>query len=586
MPAAGTKARLTGGGALLAEGSRLHGEVSKASATGRGDAVASIPNRLLGQGKRKIWAGAEPLAQEVLLGKGDGSSRGKEEVEEKDRGRIRQRRDHDDGPGSDDPGSGRKGWKKDRDESKKSREKKGKKKDSRDRSEGEEDQDHEQEDQEDQDRVERRLAKRAKREAKAEEQDKAARKAEKKAARKAAREEEDEEGAGEGEDECGLRDDKKEKKKKKKSKSKKRKHNMGEQGQECSGEDDDDDDAAVREKKERKAARKARKRHAEEERGSNSDGDDDGQQESKGEDKDSATKGSGKKKRKRKKSCKKKKKKEEASSVGAPSLPAPRPLPPLKLQPSALPAVEALRSSKVWKLHKQLEEWCYEASGAMPPALTFERWLLNGLPRRTSLAAAAAGTVVKGLKGPKPDPLLHAGEAARAASVHLIADLTRASIPLVEAQSIAEKLTAASTLAASDLAKTLKHAVNGAPAKIELVRHRHTIDIFIAGRDKRVLKLNHEHYDKLRAMWRLRKAGGVAAAAAGVAAESSGGGSAEEGWEEEFHASLFSMLQRYNSLQGHGFQAACPEQVSLPSPSLSSLPWPVHPEKNFPSFFL
>ena len=549
MPAGGTKARLTGGGALLAEGSRLHGEVSKAEATGRGDAVASIPNRLLGQGKRKIWAGAEPPAQDVSHGKGDGSSRGEEVVAEKDRGRIRP--DQDQGDGS---GSGRKGGKKDRDKSvksKKSSERKGKEQD-RDGSEEEEE--------EDQDRVERRLAKRARREARAEEKAKAARKAEKKAARKARREEEDGE-AGEGDDGCSSsRGEKKEEK----NSSKKRKHKMGEQGEqgrECSGEDDENDEAAEREKKERKAAKKARNRHAEVGRCSDSDGDDDGPKESKGEDKDSAMEGSGKKKRKKKTSKKKKKKK--TSSTGAPSLPAPRLLPPLKLQPSALPAVEALRSSKVWKLHRQLEAWCYEAGGAMPPALTFERWLLNGLPR--TRLAAAAGTVVKGPKGPKPDPLLHADEAAGAASVHLIADLTRASIPLLEAQSIAEKLTKASTLAAADVAKTLKQAVNGAPAKIELVRHRHTIDICIAGRDKRVLKLNHEHYDKLRAMWRLRKAGGAAAAAAAaaeVASESSGGGSAKRSWDEEFHASLFSMLQRYNSLQGHGFQAACPEQVS------------------------
>lgn len=112
-------------------------------------------------------------------------------------------------------------------------------------------------------------------------------------------------------------------------------------------------------------------------------------------------------------------------------------------------------------------------------------------------------------------------------------------------------MTAASTAAAADVAKSVKATVNGKPPPVVIARHKHTLDVYLASREKRLLKINHEHYAKLRAMWSLRKGGGLA------------GRDEEEGEDEEFQKSLFSLLQRYGSLQGHGFQAACPEQVSL-----------------------
>ena len=79
---------------------------------------------------------------------------------------------------------------------------------------------------------------------------------------------------------------------------------------------------------------------------------------------------------------------------------------------------------------------------------------------------------------------------------------------------------------------------------VSVIRHRHSLDVTLrreGGKRPRLLKLNHEHYDKLRCIW--------------------SGGAAVCDDEASFHNDLYSLLARYHALQGHGFQAACPEKV-------------------------
>ena len=266
----------------------------------------------------------------------------------------------------------------------------------------------------------------------------------------------------------------------------------------------------------------------------------------------------------------------------------------------AAPTIEALRATQLWKLGKQLTGWCEQYgtySGARPAPLTFDRWLLNGLPR-----GPAPSTGIDGARGndggggkpppqqqqqqsaaPDSDPLLHAGVAAVAAEEHLVADLVRASFTPEQARSIAGKLTAASSAAVAVVraaAKTkakqqkqkqkqkqkqdqtpggsggkpgpAKPAAGGDGSDVVLNHYRHSIAVSLRGKEKRALKLNHEHYDKLRALFMWRHGG-----------DGDGDGDGDAALQPAFEAALYSLLQRYSSLDGFGFQAACPEQVHL-----------------------
>jgi hypothetical protein len=91
----------------------------------------------------------------------------------------------------------------------------------------------------------------------------------------------------------------------------------------------------------------------------------------------------------------------------------------------------------------------------------------------------------------------------------------------------------------------------------------------VSGEPGKLLKLNTEHYAKLRALWAARHSdrGQLNSSAAtatkdppATAAEGARAAAAAKD-DEAFHASLFCVLSRYNAVQGHGFQAACSEHV-------------------------
>lgn len=70
---------------------------------------------------------------------------------------------------------------------------------------------------------------------------------------------------------------------------------------------------------------------------------------------------------------------------------------------------------------------------------------------------------------------------------------------------------------------------------------------------RRILKLNYEHHSKLRTLWdRMHPPEPPAQGARDAGTPSR---------DDAFNADLFSLLARYFSLQGHGFQAACSEHV-------------------------
>jgi len=266
------------------------------------------------------------------------------------------------------------------------------------------------------------------------------------------------------------------------------------------------------------------------------------------------------------------------------------------------PAVEAFRSAKVYKLSKEFSRQC-AAYGRPAPALTFERWLLNSLALNDNKSSSSSSAVAR---TSERDPLLPPVEAAKdsAAEAALLDDLARGSMPSAEALVVASKLAVDADAAAQEVrAKASAMGGGNGGARVMVVRHAHTLDVSLQNTSKthststskrpdkaaqqlkggdsssisgggsnpgKLLKLNTEHYGKLRALWTLHRA--LLQPSKNTTKETIGsntpssddrkeadGEEAEE--EQAFHASLFCLLSRYNAVQGHGFQAACSEHV-------------------------
>jgi phosphorylated CTD-interacting factor 1 len=222
----------------------------------------------------------------------------------------------------------------------------------------------------------------------------------------------------------------------------------------------------------------------------------------------------------------------------------------------ARPDIEALRSALVMRLRKYFRNSCLSAK-VVPPLLAFERWLFDGMLQRTE---DLPGDVAPSGKGNMVDPLLPVG-VTNVASSSLVNDLVRASMPRSTAESVTRQLLAQSAEAVKTVAAAAAAAPNPAE-RVVVIEHRHTVDVQLITRKcssqgraipRRVLKLNHEHWRKLCALWRLARGDSAEDAAAPLPA-----GSADHA---HLSADLFCLLSRYFSLQGHGFQAACSEHV-------------------------
>jgi hypothetical protein len=207
--------------------------------------------------------------------------------------------------------------------------------------------------------------------------------------------------------------------------------------------------------------------------------------------------------------------------------------------------VEAKRATAITKLRKKLISLCLKFS-ASPPSLAFERWLLDCL-----LVEEIMPLKLKSSNDPKikDDPLF--GPLWRRnnlESCSLVKDLIRATIAEKNAINIAEEL---QSLAHSVMTSSTSASFT---TSVIVVHHRHTLDIKYGDKSKRLLKLNHEHYRKLYDLWKLAKYGND------VSRNESRDESRDES-RELFHDDLYVMLSRYFAIQGHGFQAACPEHV-------------------------
>ena len=268
------------------------------------------------------------------------------------------------------------------------------------------------------------------------------------------------------------------------------------------------------------------------------------------------------------------------------------------------PSMESERAEVVTRLRKQLVVECGETP---PPALAFERWLLDSLlveemSATSKLDKSTSTTTTTNnnnnnnnnttLNDNSNDPLF--GPLCRRTDLEsssLVSDLIRASVLPQDALLVATNLqTRARDMMiavrrSSTPLKSKKKRMR--PTSVSVIFHRHTIDVTFGVKSKRLLKLNHEHYDKLFSLWRISanggnnggndggdsdsdlQSGGLTQAKSGGSSGGekklkSGGTSLVEDQEKAaFHDDLFILLSRYFAMQGHGFQAACPESVFI-----------------------
>ena len=229
-----------------------------------------------------------------------------------------------------------------------------------------------------------------------------------------------------------------------------------------------------------------------------------------------------------------------------------------------LPSTEAARAGNIFKLRKQLNSLCRDR---VPPVLAFERWLFDDLLyseiQHACLAAERNGALLQ-----REDPVLFGSSPNNRALKTLKSDLLRASIPPKDVDRIIKAMCKHISLATGEVQrhdlqvrKLVGKTTGGKQVVVQ--RHRHTLDLFLSRggekgqckSKKRILKLNHDHYAKLCALWRIHTLKETRVHDVKRLLEPS------SELEHRFHEDLYSLLARYYALQGHGFQAACPESV-------------------------
>lgn len=134
-----------------------------------------------------------------------------------------------------------------------------------------------------------------------------------------------------------------------------------------------------------------------------------------------------------------------------------------------------------------------------------------------------------------------------------IADLVAADVPESTAHTIVSKMTQLSHQAAVEIQTSFQQATQPLE-EIVLLHHKHTIDVML-GSKKKLLKLNHQHYRKLRTMFYR------SLVHHSKASSTSSSTDLTSQQEVAFHRALFCVLARYHTQGGHGFQAACTEHV-------------------------
>jgi phosphorylated CTD-interacting factor 1 len=231
------------------------------------------------------------------------------------------------------------------------------------------------------------------------------------------------------------------------------------------------------------------------------------------------------------------------------------------------PTVEEFRYTCATKLREKLNSLVGTYNdGLGPPQMSWERWQSS-----SKLAELVACRKRKG--GKLIDHILP--EDGNIVDEGLVEDLIRIFIPESMARNMAVEMAKASAETVTEVValqrrvkKKSKNKHAKPPVPVCVVEHKHSFDVMLGEKAKRLLKLNTQHYAKLRELFaRHNSTTGKAKEGAGEAGEvvsTTPDGAEEEGGarvidEAKFHSCLFTMLSRYNALLGHGMQAALSE---------------------------
>ena len=279
------------------------------------------------------------------------------------------------------------------------------------------------------------------------------------------------------------------------------------------------------------------------------------------------------------------------------AVPSWAPLPALGEVPRAADvaaSLEALRAEKLDQLRAVLRQLCEESGLEAPPQLAFERWRFGCAMQAEKRSAGARETNTHSVgnqdgkmkkkkkkrsgRGADEEPLVPSGDGDGGG---LVSDLLRAGLTDEQASRIARDLQAAS--AAASLAVRAEAARYDRGAAVLDTRvptiefHRHSIDLRLG---KCFVKLNREAYGKLCELHRRHAPvnerlpplalslpdgqDGDDGAEANIAAMEQSypaQDGSDHGKRTAVHARIFALLQRYKSLHGAGFHAACPPAV-------------------------
>jgi phosphorylated CTD-interacting factor 1 len=220
------------------------------------------------------------------------------------------------------------------------------------------------------------------------------------------------------------------------------------------------------------------------------------------------------------------------------------------------PAVEDFRHACVAKSRAKLQALCAREN-LVAPLMAWERW-------QSSSKLAEQLACIKQKGGKLADFILP--ENPNEVDQGLVDDLVRASMEPLVARNVVIELTKASAQLVAEITTLEKNGGKGkgkakgtgkakggrnAQTAVAVVEHKHTFDVSLGkqSKTKKLLKLNTQHYNKLRELFKRHV----------PTPPQQEGEAAAEIDEQKFSACLFNMLSRYNALLGHGMQCALSE---------------------------
>jgi phosphorylated CTD-interacting factor 1 len=220
---------------------------------------------------------------------------------------------------------------------------------------------------------------------------------------------------------------------------------------------------------------------------------------------------------------------------------------------------EARRAEAMKRVREAFRAACERRGGLeAPPQLALERWrfatkLAEEARGRTAAAAGKGKTKRRrrgacGVVGENTDAMFPNVAHDGATKGTMANDLMRAGVSEAIAIEIEASVCAASAKEVVALEAMKQKLVDGGAhglaklAATKLTIHKHSRDLTLG--DDYLVKLTHEAYGKLRALYEKHsRAGG------------------DDDGDDDVHDRMFALLLRYKTIHGHGFQAACSHDV-------------------------